>query len=123
MDEIRKSEIEVKEHPHFRTINVNGVFGGVRGAYLEVVIFSDEVKLINALSTFNISAEKATLSRTIEARLIMDPLQAKTIAQWLTSHVNEYEKQFGRIPSPEELHGKAVSQESVKDKNNKAVYQ
>jgi hypothetical protein len=27
--------------------------------------------------------------------LTIDPLQAENIAQWLTTHVNEYEKRFG----------------------------
>lgn len=123
MNETKYPEIEAKEHPNFRTINVNGVFGGPRGMYFEVVIFSDELKVVKALSTANITPEKSTISRTLECRLIIDPLQAKDIAQWLTKHVNEYEKHFGRIPSPEEIQGKPADPESANDKNTKAVYQ
>lgn len=31
----------------------------------------------------------------------MDPVKAKLIARWLTERVNEFEKQFGNIPSVE----------------------
>lgn len=117
-------QIDVKEHPDFRTINVNGVFGGPRGMYFEVTLYSDEVKTGQALSTFEISPHKATISRTLECRLIIDPLQAKSIAQWLTRHITEYEKKFGRIPLPDELQNKPESPESNNsNQKSKAVYQ
>ena len=34
MSDAKSPEIQVKEHPNFRTINVNGVFGGVEGCIL-----------------------------------------------------------------------------------------
>lgn len=96
-------EIEAKEHTNYRTINVNGVFGGPRGMYFEIFVYSDELKVTKALSILNAAPEKATIQRTVECRLIIDPFQAKSLAQWLEAHVAEYEKTFGRIPSPEEV--------------------
>jgi hypothetical protein len=117
-------QIDVKEHSGFRTINVNGVFGGPRGMYFEVTLYSDEVKAGQALSTFEIVPHKATISRTLECRLIIDPLQAKSIAQWLARHVSEYEKKFGRIPLPDELQNKPEPPEShTSNQKSKAVYQ
>jgi hypothetical protein len=67
--------------------------------------------------------EKPIVNRTLECRLIMDPFQAKIISQWLTNHVNEYERQFGRIPSPEEIQVNAASPESANSKNTNELYQ
>lgn len=113
----------MKEHPNFRTINVNGVFGGARGMYFDIVLFSDESKVSSALSTIGTAPEKTTINRTLECRLIIDPLNAKAISQWLMLNIAEYEKQFGRIPSPEELLNKHENVDLELNKSSKTVYQ
>ena len=123
MSDAKSPEIQVKEHPNFRTINVNGVFGGVRGMYFDIVLFSDESKVGSALSTIRTAPEKTTINRTLECRLIIDPLNAKAISQWLMLSIAEYEKQFGRIPSPEELLDKHEHLDLELDKSSKTVYQ
>lgn len=120
---IVQPDVEAKEHPNYRTIIVNGAYGGARPMHFDVVLYSDEYKPIKDLSTRKTVNEKPIVNRTLECRLIIDPFQAKIISQWLTSHVNEYEKQFGRIPSPEEIQGRAASSESANNKNTKDVYQ
>lgn len=123
MSDAKSPEIQVKEHPNFRTINVNGVFGGARGMYFDIVLFSDESKVGSALSTIRTAPEKTTINRTLECRLIIDPLNAKAISQWLMISIAEYEKQFGRIPSPEELLDKHETLDLELDKSSKTVYQ
>lgn len=123
MSEIKSPEIQVREHPNFRTINVNGVFGGARGMYFDIVLFSDESKVASALSSLKIAPERTTINRTLECRLIIDPLNAKAISQWLMLSITEYEKQFGRIPSPEELLDKHENMDSDLNKSSKTVYQ
>ncbi len=123
MSDTKSPEIQVREHPNFRTINVNGVFGGPRGMYFDIVLFSDESKVASALSSLKIAPERTTISRTLECRLIIDPLNAKAISQWLMLSITEYEKQFGRIPSPEELLDKHENMDSDLNKSSKTVYQ
>lgn len=123
MSDTKSPDIQVREHPNFRTINVNGVFGGARGMYFDIVLFSDESKVASALSTMDAAPEKTTISRTLECRLIIDPLNAKAISQWLMLNISEYEKQFGTIPSPEELLGKHENMNLKLDKGSKRVYQ
>ena len=123
MSDAKSPEIQVKEHPNFRTINVNGVCGGARGMYFDIVLFSDESKVGSALSTIRTAPEKTTINRTLECRLIIDPLNAKAISQWLMLSIAEYEKQFGRIPSPEELLDKHETLDLELDKSSKTVYQ
>ena len=123
MSDTKSPEIQVREHPNFRTINVNGVFGGPRGMYFDIVLFSDESKVASALSSLKIAPERTTINGTLECRLIIDPLNAKAISQWLMLSITEYEKQFGRIPSPEELLDKHENMDSDFNKSSKTVYQ
>lgn len=91
--------------------------------YFDIVLFSDESKVGSALSTIRTAPEKTTINRTLECRLIIDPLNAKAISQWLMLSIAEYEKQFGRIPSPEELLDKHEHLDLELDKSSKTVYQ
>jgi hypothetical protein len=112
-------EIEVKEHPNFRTINVGGVYGMPVGMRFEVVLYSEQLEVARALSSVQ-TPMPPSVSRILECRLIIDPFQAKSIAQWLTAQVNAFEKQFGHIPSAEELQEKTISSEA---ENKKGLYQ
>ena len=91
--------------------------------YFDIVLFSDESKVASALSSLKIAPERTTINRTLECRLIIDPLNAKAISQWLMLSITEYEKQFGRIPSPEELLDKHENMDSDLNKSSKTVYQ
>lgn len=99
-------EIEMVEHPNYRTINVSGILGSYRAMFFEVVLHSDELKATKALAAAQIAPERSVVKRTLECRLLIDPFQAKLISQWLIQQVNEYERIFGRIPSPEEVAAK-----------------
>lgn len=47
------------------------------------------------------------LKRVVERELIFAfPMQMKTFHKWLRTKIDEYEKVFGHIPSPEELESK-----------------
>lgn len=105
-------KVEVAKHENYRTIIVNGVLGGLRPGFFEAIVYTDEVVGDEALSTALSSPEKAYIKRTIQCRLVFDPFQAKSLAQWLTNNVKEYEKLFGKIPTSNELEkekGKAAS--------------
>ena len=95
-------KIEVTEDGNFRTILVNGMFGGHRPGYFEGVVYTDEMVATEALATVNLAPERAYIKRTIQCRLVMDPVTAKSIASWLNEHVKEYEAAFGKIPSGED---------------------
>lgn len=100
-------KIDANEHPQYRTINVGGAVGGYRPMFFEVIIYSDETTATEALASADLAPERSTVKRTIECRLLIDPFKAKSIYKWLERNIVEYEKIFGRIPSPEELQAKA----------------
>lgn len=101
-----KPKVQLVEHPNYRTINVSGVIGGQRPMYFEVVIHSDELKAGEALADADLAPERSEIKRTLECRLLIDPFQAKMISNWLQKNIVEYERLYGKIPSPEELAGK-----------------
>ena len=95
-------KIDVVRDDSYRTIVVNGVFGGHRPGFFEAIIYTDEMVADEALSSMPPSPEKVKIRRILQCRLIMDPIQAKSLLNWLSNHISEYEKKFGRIPIPSE---------------------
>ena len=95
-------KIEVVEDQEYKTIIVNGMFGGHRPGYLEAIVYTDELVATEALGTAKLAPERAFLKRTIKCRLVFDPVTAKSVSKWFSTHINEYEKMFGAIPSPED---------------------
>jgi hypothetical protein len=95
-------KIEVTTSADYRSIVVNGLFGGHRPGYFEGILYTDELEGKDALSTAQLAAERAFVKRTIQCRLVIDPVTAKSIAKWLNEHIAMYEQTFGKIPTPED---------------------
>jgi len=87
----------------YRTILVNGVFGGHRPGFFEAIVYTDEIIADDALSSMPPSPEQVKIKRVLQCRLVMDPVQAKSLLNWLSEHVSEYEKKFGKITLPGEI--------------------
>lgn len=95
-------QVKVQEHPNFRTITVGGLYGLLNGAHYEIYLYSQYFDPGKPLETFDSSFTYPNrYNRILECRLLIDPINAKSIARWLTEKVNEYEEQFGNIPSTE----------------------
>ena len=99
---------------------MGGVYGTQMGMRFEVIIYSEHLDATKALASpqENIPPK---VTRTLECRLVIDPFQAKSIAQWLTAHVNAFENQYGHIPSPEELQQKVANTEAEDKKSTTGV--
>ena len=59
------------------------------------------------LDAHPLQPSRAVIKRVAECELIIDPMQMKSIAQWLNQKIEDYEKLFGRIPSPEEVENRS----------------
>jgi len=90
-------EPEVSYSDDYKTIIVDGVIGGLKLGYIDAIIFSNDCNVANALKANDMS--KITIKQQLMARLYFSPLQAKQFQQWITHHIEEYEKKFGAIPS------------------------
>jgi hypothetical protein len=91
----------------YKRIYVAGMFGGVLPSGLEAIVFSEERRAEGVLETAPISPDRMTIKRTVEADLIIDPMQLRSIHTWLGEKIAEYERLFGPIPSPEEVESRA----------------
>ncbi len=101
-------EIQGEYSEHFRRIDASGFFGAVQPFGLEAIVFSTRrTNMDKVLATEPLSPNRATVMRTVECELVIDPLQMKSLHQWLELKIKEYEKIFGVIPSPEEVDSRA----------------
>jgi hypothetical protein len=91
----------------YKRINVAGIFGGILPGGLEAIVYSEERRADAVLETAPISPEKIIVKRTVEAELIVDPMEMKSIHAWLGDKIAEYERLFGKIPSPDEVQNRA----------------
>src|SRR5215813_11503687 len=107
-------EIELREHPNFRTINVGSVYGALLDMRFEMIIYSEHVESPKALESGQTNIP-LKISRTSE---IMDPFNLKAIAQWLMAQVDAFEKQYGYIMTAEERQQTASTEAEDKDKKN-----
>jgi hypothetical protein len=100
-------EIRSEYSPTYKRINVGGLFGSIRPSGLETFVYSEEPVIDKVLTTEPISPHRSMIKRTVECELIIDPMQMKSIQQWLNQKIAEYERLFGQIPSPEEVESRA----------------
>jgi len=99
----RPPEIIVEKSPDYKTIIVSGVFGGHRPGFFEVIVYTDELVADEALSSVPPDTDKIKVKRTLQCRLVMDPVEAKSFFEWFKQHMEQYEKEFGEIKiRPEE---------------------
>lgn len=100
-------EIESEYSPSYKRINVAGILGGIVPGGVDALLYSEERRADRALETQPPSGNRITIKRTIECGLLIDPMQMKSIHQWLGVKIQEYESVFGHIPSPEEAESRA----------------
>lgn len=96
-------EISSEYSSTYKRISVAGIFGGIRANGVDAIIFSEQQDVKKVLETEPLSANRITLKRIVEAELVIDPMQLKSIHKWLGDKIKEYESVFGVIPSPEEV--------------------
>lgn len=99
--------IESEESSSYRRIHVAGVFGAAGPGGVNALVYSERTDAINALKAPRPEPQRIVIKRTIECDLLLDPLQLKSLHLWLGEKIKEYEKLFGRIPSPEEVASRA----------------
>ena len=100
-------KIQSKYAESYRRIPVAGIVGGILAGGIEAVIYSEERRVEGVVETQPVSPNRMSIERTVEAALLIDPMQAKSIHQWLGQQIAEYERIFGRIPSPEEIENRS----------------
>ena len=100
---IRDGKIETETSLNYRRVIVSGLYGDISPLGLETVFYSQERLPEPVLETEPLSTDKVTLRRIAECELIINPLQMKSIYEWLGKKIAEYEQVFGQIPSSKDL--------------------
>ena len=96
-------EIQSETSENFRRIVVGGIFGSVDSIGLLATVYSEFVSIEKALKSQNIDGKNATVKRIAEFQLVISPTSLKSIHEWITRKIIEYENLFGKIPTQEEL--------------------
>lgn len=91
-------KVETARAEDYKTIIVDGVFGGSRSGLFEMICYTDELSAEEALGSIIPDGSKIYIKRTLRCRLVLTPIQAKALLNWLTQSLGQYEKQFGKIP-------------------------
>jgi hypothetical protein len=100
-------EIKSEYSQTYKRIYAAGFVGGIIPSGLEAMVYSEMRDVLKVIETQPLSGNRTTIKRTIECALMLDPMQMKSLQQWLQQKISEYEKLFGVIPSPEEVESRS----------------
>ena len=100
-------EIQSETSETFKRIVVGGMFGTVDSIGLLATVYSEFISIEKALKSQNIDNKNVTIKRIAECQLVISPASLKSIHDWITRKIIEYETLFGKIPTQEELSKRA----------------
>ncbi len=83
--------MEIIRSPEFRQIYAIGAIGGHSPYDFRIAFYNDSPRAL-VEGGKNITV----MERKIEAEIILSPLAAKELANWLSGHIKDYEKAFWR---------------------------
>lgn len=87
----RPQSISIKKSEDFRQLYCIGASGGFTPFDFRISFYNDSA---------SIEEGKMKIERTANVEIILSPVAAKSLAQWLNVHVQNFEKQFGLINVP-----------------------
>ncbi|MBC7080482.1 MAG: DUF3467 domain-containing protein [Methanothrix sp.] len=87
--------IEVTRSPAFRQVYAIGAIGGHSPYDFRISFYNDSPRAF-----IEGGKQLSTVERSMEVEVILSPLAAKELAEWLMNHIKEYEKLFGEIKRP-----------------------
>ncbi len=90
-----KISFELVKDDNYRTIHVNGVFGGLDPVEGRIIFYIDEIEPEMDESTpGKMKVKKVVRRLLIDIR--MSPAQFKSIADWMQSHIKKFERELKR---------------------------
>ena len=87
--------VEIIRSSDFKQVYAIGAIGGHSPYDFRIAFYNDSPKAI-------VEGGKSVtvMERKIETEMILSPLAAKELANWLGEHIKDYEKLFGEIKRP-----------------------
>ncbi|HOT07834.1 MAG TPA: DUF3467 domain-containing protein [Methanotrichaceae archaeon] len=96
--------VEITRSSQFRQVYAIGAIGGHSPYDFRISFYNDSPKAF-----IDGGKQLSVVERTIESEVIMSPLAAKELSEWLNTHIRDYERLFGEIKRP----GKPPEQEKA----------
>jgi hypothetical protein len=87
--------VEIVRSPEFKQVYAIGAIGGHSPYDFRIAFYNDSPKAL-----VEGGKQLTVMERKIEAEIILSPLAAKELANWLIGHIKDYEKIFGEIKKP-----------------------
>jgi len=87
--------VEITRSSEYRQIYAIGAIGGHSPYDFRISFYNDSPK-----SFLEGGKQLSTVERKVESEVIMSPLAAKELAEWLNNHIKDYERLFGEIKRP-----------------------
>jgi len=88
-------KVEMLKSSDFKQVYAIGAIGGHSPYDFRIAFYNDSPKTaIEDGKSVNV------MERKIDTEIILSPLAAKELANWLVEHIKDYEKVFGEIKRP-----------------------
>jgi hypothetical protein len=87
--------IEITSSPDFKQVYAIGAIGGHSPYDFRIAFYNDSPKAL-----MEGGKNVTVMERKIETEIILSPLAAKELCNWLGEHIKDYEKLFGEIKRP-----------------------
>ncbi len=87
--------MEILRSPDFKQVYAIGAIGGHSPYDFRIAFYNDSPK-----SQVEGGKSVTVMERKIDTEIILSPLAAKELANWLGEHIKDYEKVFGEIKRP-----------------------
>lgn len=88
-------KVEISKSPDFKQVYAIGAIGGHSPYDFRIAFYNDSPR-----TQLDDGKNVTVMERKIETEIILSPLAAKELANWLTDHIKDYEKVFGEIKRP-----------------------
>jgi hypothetical protein len=87
--------VEILRSTDFKQVYAIGAIGGHSPYDFRIAFYNDSPK-----SLVEGGKSVTVMERKIDTEIILSPLAAKELANWLGDHIKDYEKVFGEIKRP-----------------------
>lgn len=89
---------EDSKSEQYRYVFATGVFGGIQPNDAQMVFYLDRLEPETVNTPIPGSQKLKKIVRELQVEVHMTPTQFKSLAAWMTQHIQQYEKTFGEIP-------------------------
>jgi len=88
-------KVQTTKSPDFKQIYAIGAIGGHSPYDFRIAFYNDSPRTAQ-----EDGKNMTVMERRIDTEIILSPLAAKELANWLSEHIKDYEKLFGEIKRP-----------------------